>query len=63
MMLGDLGLVPTVHRYSDAFKEQTGMDVNVTVTGNEGSELSGGYVFPCNTNCLEMQRVIVKVHR
>jgi two-component system sensor histidine kinase DegS len=35
MMLDDLGLVPTVRRYSDAFKEQTGMDVNVTVTGNE----------------------------
>jgi two-component system sensor histidine kinase DegS len=35
MMLDDLGLVPTVRRYSDAFKEQTGLDVNVTVTGNE----------------------------
>ncbi len=35
MMLDDLGLVPTVRRYSDAFKEQTGIDVNVTVTGNE----------------------------
>jgi two-component system, NarL family, sensor histidine kinase DegS len=35
MMLDDLGLVPTIRRYSDAFKEQTGLDVSVTVTGNE----------------------------
>lgn len=35
MMLDDLGLVPTIKKYSDAFKEQTGMDVNVTVTGTE----------------------------
>jgi two-component system sensor histidine kinase DegS len=35
MMLDDLGLVPTVRRYSDAFKEQTSLDVNVTVTGSE----------------------------
>jgi len=35
MMLDDLGLVPTVRRYSDAFKEQAGLDINVTVTGNE----------------------------
>ncbi len=35
MMLDDLGLIPTVRRYSDAFKEQTSLDVNVTVTGNE----------------------------
>jgi len=35
MMLDDLGLVPTVRRYSDAFKEQAGLDVGVTVTGNE----------------------------
>jgi len=35
MMLDDLGLVPTVRRYSDSFKEQTGLDVNITVTGNE----------------------------
>jgi two-component system, NarL family, sensor histidine kinase DegS len=35
MMLDDLGLVPTVRRYSDAFKEQTGFDINVTVTGSE----------------------------
>jgi two-component system sensor histidine kinase DegS len=35
MMLDDLGLVPTVRRYSDAFKEQTSLDVTVTVTGND----------------------------
>jgi two-component system sensor histidine kinase DegS len=35
MMLDDLGLVPTVRRYADAFKEQTGLDASVTVTGNE----------------------------
>jgi len=35
MMLDDLGLVPTVRRYGDAFKEQTGLEISVTVTGNE----------------------------
>jgi len=35
MMLDDLGLIPTVRRYADAFKEQAGLDVSVTVTGNE----------------------------
>lgn len=35
MMLDDLGLVPTVRRYVDAFKEQTSLDISVTVTGNE----------------------------
>ncbi|NWG33246.1 MAG: hypothetical protein HXY42_02290 [Chloroflexi bacterium] len=35
MMLDDLGLVPTVRRYADAFKEQASLDVIVTVTGNE----------------------------
>ncbi len=35
MMLDDLGLVPTVRRYSDAFKEQMSLDISVTVTGNE----------------------------
>jgi two-component system, NarL family, sensor histidine kinase DegS len=33
MMLDDLGLVPTVKRYVDAFKEKTGLQVNLTVTG------------------------------
>ena len=35
MMLDDLGLVPTIRRYSDAFKDQAGMEIMVTVTGNE----------------------------
>ena len=35
MMLDDLGLVPTIRRYGDAFKEQAGLDVSITVTGNE----------------------------
>jgi len=35
MMLDDLGLVPTLKKYADAFKEQTGLDVSVTVTGND----------------------------
>jgi len=35
MMLDDLGLVPTLRRYSDAFKEQTGLDISLTVTGND----------------------------
>ena len=33
MMLDDLGLVPTVKRYVDAFKEKTGLQVSLTVTG------------------------------
>jgi len=35
MMLDDLGLAPTLRRYADAFKEQTGLDVSVAVTGHE----------------------------
>ncbi|MBI5954495.1 MAG: hypothetical protein HY865_22795 [Chloroflexi bacterium] len=35
MMLDDLGLVPTVRKYVDAFKEQTSLDVNLNLTGNE----------------------------
>ncbi len=35
MMLDDLGLVPTVRRYVDAYKEQSGLDITVTVTGAE----------------------------
>lgn len=35
MMLDDLGLAPTVKRYVEAFKEQAGMDVRLTVTGQE----------------------------
>lgn len=35
MMLDDLGLVPTLRKYAEAFKEQTGLDVSVTVSGTE----------------------------
>ena len=35
MMLDDLGLIPTVRRYIDAYREKTGLDVNVVVTGSE----------------------------
>ncbi|MGB2896884.1 MAG: sensor histidine kinase [Anaerolineales bacterium] len=35
MMLDDLGLVPTVKRYAEAFKEKTGLDVVVLNTGVE----------------------------
>ena len=35
MMLDDLGLVPTIRKYVDAFKEQTGLEVNLNVTGND----------------------------
>ena len=35
MMLDDLGLTPTLKKYAEAFKEQTSLDVSVTVTGTE----------------------------
>lgn len=35
MMLDDLGLVPTLRKYADAFKEQTSLDVSLSVTGTE----------------------------
>lgn len=35
MMLDDLGLLPTIKKYAEAFKEQTGLDVSVTFTGAE----------------------------
>lgn len=35
MMLDDLGMVPTIRRYGDIFKDQSGMDLNLTVTGIE----------------------------
>ena len=35
MMLDDLGLIPTIRRYAEAFKEQTGLDINVNVSGKE----------------------------
>lgn len=35
MMLDDLGLYPTIRRYVDAFKEQTGVEVSVNLKGQE----------------------------
>ncbi len=35
MSLDDLGLLPTIKKYVDAFKEQTGLDVSLTLTGAE----------------------------
>jgi two-component system, NarL family, sensor histidine kinase DegS len=35
MMLDDLGLYPTVRRYVDNFKEQTGAEINLTLKGSE----------------------------
>jgi len=35
MMLDDLGLFPTVRRYVDNFKEQTGADINLSLKGSE----------------------------
>jgi two-component system sensor histidine kinase DegS len=35
MMLDDLGLFPTVRRYVDNFKEQTGAEMNLTLKGSE----------------------------
>lgn len=35
MMLDDLGLVPTIRRYVDTFKEQTGVDAKIVLKGTE----------------------------
>lgn len=35
MMLDDLGLAPTLRKYTEAFREQTNLEVNVVVTGTE----------------------------
>ncbi|HTX91984.1 MAG TPA: sensor histidine kinase [Anaerolineales bacterium] len=35
MMLDDLGLAPTIRRYADTFKEQAGVEVSITISGNE----------------------------
>ena len=35
MMLDDLGLAPTIQRYVETYKEQSGLEVSVIVTGNE----------------------------
>ncbi|MFC1879802.1 sensor histidine kinase, partial [Chloroflexota bacterium] len=35
MMLDDLGLVPTLKRYIDAMKEQSGIDIRISVAGTD----------------------------
>lgn len=35
MMLDDLGLIPTARRYIEAYKEKTGMEVSMVLTGTE----------------------------
>lgn len=35
MMLDDLGLVPTIRRYTESFKDQTGIETSIVVTGVE----------------------------
>ncbi len=35
MMLDDLGLFPTIRKYVEGFKEQTGFDVNLNIKGQE----------------------------
>ncbi len=35
MMLDDLGLVPTIKRYVDTFKEQTSVDTSIVMTGTD----------------------------
>ncbi len=35
MMLDDLGLAPTIRRYADTFKEQAGVEISVSISGNE----------------------------
>lgn len=35
MMLDDLGLVPTLRRYTDTYKEQMGVDITLNVKGSE----------------------------
>ena len=35
MMLDDLGLIPTIRRYAETFREQSGMEMNLLVSGTE----------------------------
>ena len=35
MMLDDLGLIPTIRRYTDTFKEQTGIETTLVISGAE----------------------------
>lgn len=35
MMLDDLGLIPTIRRYAETYKEQSGIEINMLVSGSE----------------------------
>lgn len=35
MMLDDLGLVPTINRYVDSYRTQTGLDIDLVITGSD----------------------------
>ena len=35
MMLDDLGVIPTIRRYAETFKEQSGLEINLVVSGTE----------------------------
>jgi two-component system, NarL family, sensor histidine kinase DegS len=35
MMLDDLGMIPTIRRYADIIKEQSGIDLSVSISGTE----------------------------
>lgn len=35
MMLDDLGLIPTIRRYAESYREQSGLDVNLVISGTE----------------------------
>lgn len=35
MMLDDLGMIPTIRRYADIIKEQSGTEVSIAITGSE----------------------------
>ncbi len=35
MMLDDLGLIPTIRRYAETFREQSGIEINLLVSGTE----------------------------
>jgi two-component system sensor histidine kinase DegS len=35
MMLDDLGMIPTIRRYADIIKEQSGIDISVSISGTD----------------------------
>ncbi len=35
MMLDDLGLIPTIRRYAESYREQSGLDMNLSISGTE----------------------------